>query len=85
MNVLAIGHLTGKDIEPYRAAEARRVGELREEGFVRDLFLKADETGPVLVLNDTDGTRARERLGTLPFVREGLVAFELIELNEVRG
>jgi hypothetical protein len=38
MNVLAIGRLTGKDIQPHIPAEKRRVAELRDEGFIRDLF-----------------------------------------------
>jgi hypothetical protein len=52
MKVLVIGHLTGKDITPYLEAEGRRVAELRADGFIRGVFLKADRSGPVLLLND---------------------------------
>jgi hypothetical protein len=83
MNVLAIGHLTGKDIQPHIPAEAKVVAEMKKEGLIRDLFLKADMTGPILVLNDTNAEDARRRLATLPFVEEHLVAFELIELNDL--
>ena len=81
MNVLAIGRLTGKDIKPHRRAEKRRVAELREEGFIRDVFFKADRTGPVLFLNNTDRADAQERLATLPFVEQDLMTFELVELD----
>jgi hypothetical protein len=48
MKVLAIGHLTGKDIGPHLQAEGKRVTELRADGLIRDVFLKADRSGPVL-------------------------------------
>lgn len=41
MKVLVIGHLTGKDIRPHLAAEGEAVAELRKEGLIRDVFLKA--------------------------------------------
>ena len=82
MKVLVIGHLTGKDIRPYLEAEGRRVTELRAEGLVRDVFLKADRSGPILLLNDTDADDARKRLATLPFIEHDLVTFDYIELDD---
>lgn len=82
MKVLAIGHLTGKDIKPHLQAEGRRVAELRSEGLIQHLFLKADRTGPILLLNDTNAHDARNRLATLPFVEHELVSFEYIELDD---
>jgi hypothetical protein len=81
MNVLAIGQLTGKDISPHIPAEREHVAKLRAEGFVQDVFVKADRTGPVLFLNDTDATDAERRLQTLPFIVEDLVTFDFIELE----
>jgi hypothetical protein len=83
MNVLAIGTLTGKDIQPHIPAEQVRVAELREEGLIRDVFLKADRTGPVIILNDVDAGEAENRLSTLPFVVEDLVTFDYIELATI--
>jgi hypothetical protein len=82
MKVLAIGYTTGKDIRPHLEAESRKVAELRAQGVVRDVFLKADRTGPVLLLNDATVDRAREQLASLPFVEHGLVAFQFIELDD---
>lgn len=82
MKVLVIGHLTGKDIGPHLKAEGRAVRELREEGLVRDVFLKADRSGPVMLLNDTTAEQAREQLADLPFVEHDLVTFEYVELND---
>ena len=82
MKVLVIGHLTGKDITPHLAAEGRRVAELRAEGLIRDVFLKADRSGPILLLNDTDAGDAEERLATLPFIEHDLVTFDYVELDD---
>ena len=80
MNVLAIGTLTGKDIQPHLEAEQVKVTELREAGLIRDVFLKADQTGPVLLLNDVDANEAERQLATLPFIEEDLVTFDFVEL-----
>jgi hypothetical protein len=85
MKVLAIGQLTGKDIGPHLQAQSRRVAELRAEGLVREAFAKADRSGPVLLLNDTDSAAARARLASLPFVEHGLVSFVYIELEDAPG
>lgn len=82
MKILVIGHMTGKDITPHLQAEGQRVAELRDEGLIRDIFLKADRSGPILVLNDTTAEAARERLASLPFIEHDLVTFDYIELND---
>jgi hypothetical protein len=82
MKVLVIGHLTGKDITPHLAAEGRRVAELRAEGLIRDVFLKADRSGPILLLNDTDAGDAAKRLAALPFIEHDLVTFDYVELDD---
>jgi hypothetical protein len=64
-------------------AEGRAVAELRAEGLIRDVFLKADHTGPVLLLNDTTADQARGQLASLPFVEHALVGFEYIELGDI--
>ena len=82
MKVLVIGHLTGNDIRPYLEAEGRAVAELRAEGLIRDVFLKADRTGPILLLNNATAEQARERLASLPFIEHDLVTFDYIELDD---
>jgi hypothetical protein len=80
MHVLAIGTLTGKDIDPHLPAEAEHVNKLREEGLIRDVFLKADRSGPIIFLNDVDASEASVRLASLPFITEGLATFDFVEL-----
>jgi len=83
MKVLAIGRLTGEDIGPYLEAEGRAVAELQAAGLIGEVFLKADRTGPVLLLNDSSADKAPSQLASLPFVAHALVAFEYIELNDL--
>ena len=82
MKVLVIGQLTGKDITPHLQAEGRRVAELRAEGLIRDVFLKSDRSGPILLLNDTGARDAEQRLATLPYIEHELVTFDYIELDD---
>jgi hypothetical protein len=82
MKVLVIGQLTGKDIGPFLEAEGRAVRELRADGLIRDVFLKTDRSGPILLLNDVTAADAPGRLASLPFVEHDLVTFDYIELND---
>jgi hypothetical protein len=82
VKVLVIGHLTGKDIRPHLEAEGRRVTELRADGLIRDVFLKADRSGPILLLDDISAAEAPARLASLPFVEHDLVTFDYIELED---
>ena len=82
MKVLVIGHLTGKDIAPHLAAEGRKVAELRGEGLIREVFLKADRSGPILLLDGVSAAEAPDRLASLPFIEHELVTFEYIELDD---
>jgi hypothetical protein len=82
MKVLAIGHTTGKDIQPYLEAENRRVAQLHSQGLIRDLFFKADRSGPVLLLNDTTAEHARQQLATLPLVEHKLMTYDYIEIDD---
>jgi hypothetical protein len=82
MKVLAIGHMTGKDTQPYLEAERKRVAELRSQGLIRDFFLKADQSGPVLLLNDTTAEHARQQLATLPLVEHNLMTYDYLELDD---
>ena len=81
MNVLAIGRYASCAFDAYVPAEKQRVTELREEGYISDLFFKSDKSGPILVLNNTRD-EAQWRLATLPLVEAEFLAFErLIEFD----
>ena len=83
MKTLVIGHLTGRDIAPHIPAEGKAVEQLRQDGVIRDVFLKADRTGPILIINDANAEQAQERLKDLPFLEHDLVTFEYVELRDL--
>jgi hypothetical protein len=70
---------------PHLKAEAQRVWELYQAGVLRELYFRQDQSCAVLVLECASLDEARQALGTLPLVREGLIAFELIPLKPYPG
>ncbi|MGO9903634.1 MAG: hypothetical protein ACLP0J_29105 [Solirubrobacteraceae bacterium] len=80
MHVLMIGQLTGKEYNHLLPEEGAFIGPLRAEGLVQDVFLKADHTGPVLILADVTADQARERMAELPFIVHDIATFDYIEM-----
>ena len=66
-------------------AEAARLWELVQAGVVRETHFRSDRPEAVLMLECADLDEARLHLETLPFVREGLIRFELIGLRPYPG
>lgn len=66
-------------------AEAAQLWELVQAGIVRETYFRSDRRAAMLVLECADLDEARSHLGTLPFVREGLITFELIGLRPYPG
>lgn len=79
MMFLAVSTNTG-DPTPHLQAEAARVAQLRQEGLVELMLVKADWSGAVLLLRAADLAAAREAVGSLPLVVHGITSFELTEV-----
>jgi hypothetical protein len=79
MMFLAVSQNVG-DPTPYLAAENARMQELQHKGLVEQMLLKADSSGAVLLLRAADQTAAREAVGSLPLVTNGITRFELTEV-----
>jgi hypothetical protein len=71
-------HLFGKE-------EARTVWELHQSGIIRELYFRADQNTAVLVLECGSSAEAAAILAILPYVREGLIDFDLIPLAAYPG
>lgn len=88
MMVLAMSHNTG-DPTPYLQAEGARVRELHQAGIVETVYLKADQSGAMILLCAADAAAARDTLGSLPLVANGIASFgeftEVIPAGEVHG
>jgi hypothetical protein len=66
--------------EVYRDEETRVQNELRAEGVVRSAYLRTDGQGLVGIVQGTDLADVKARLARLPFVANGLMAFEYAEV-----
>jgi muconolactone delta-isomerase len=89
MKILAIEHelpgAVAEDFQRHAKEEARRAWDLHQSGLIRELYFRADRDEANLVLECESTEEARMTLAELPFVREGLIAFELIPLKAYPG
>ena len=67
----------------YRDEETRVLNDLRAEGVVTSAYLRTDGHGLVGIVQGTDLADVESQLGRLPFVANGLMAFEYAEVIEL--
>ena len=65
--------------------EAQTAWDLYQVGAIRELYFRADQPMAVLILEAATIEEARKLLDSLPFVREGLIQFDLIPLKAYSG
>ena len=65
--------------------EAKRAWELHQAGMIRELYFRHDRQEAVLILECKDVEEAWSVLATLPLVKEGLIAFDIIPLIAYPG
>lgn len=65
--------------------ETRKAWELHQAGLIRELYFRADQSTAVLMLECDSTEEAKNILGELPYVREGLIAFDIIPLKAYPG
>jgi hypothetical protein len=84
MIVFARGSVTDPDaVGPYVEEEMRVLGELKSEGVVQAAYRRASGPGVYLILEGSSVNAVQERLDSLPFVVEGLMALEYEEIYEI--
>jgi hypothetical protein len=71
--------------QPFLVDEARKVWDLQQEDFIREIYFRADRSSAVLLLECADLDEAKARLAELPLVSAGLIAFDLIPLIPYPG
>ena len=78
--------VTEKEFKPHlKEEEAARVLELYQAGLFRELYFRQDQPSAVLVLECADIEEANAVLNTLPLVKAGLIAFDIIQLIPYPG
>ena len=65
--------------------EAKRAWELHQAGIIRELYFRQDRHEAVLILECKDVKEAQSIIATLPLVKAGLIAFEIIPLIQYDG
>ena len=79
--VLGAWDSASPEISQLLERERARTAQLMDEGIVRQLLLRADGTGGYMVVDAESPEVARDRLGTLPFMKAGIMQIELVELK----
>ena len=89
MKILAIEQdvpgVASAAFQPHLKTEAARVWALVQQGLVREIYFRQDCPNAVLILECEDVEQARAVLGTLPLVKQGLIAFDIIPLKPYPG
>ena len=75
---------TAEQFKPHLEAEASRAWDLYQAGVFREMYF-TDRHEAVLILECAGVDEAQQVLDTLPLVREGLIAFDLIPLKPYSG
>ncbi|MBN1428032.1 MAG: superoxide dismutase [Anaerolineae bacterium] len=71
--------------DPHLKSEALKVWELHQAGVLREIYFRDDQTTAVLVLECAGVEEAGAVLDTLPLVKAGLIAFDVIPLRPYPG
>jgi len=89
MKILAIEKdvpgTTADQFKPHLKREAQRAWELYQSGILREFYFRADHSSAVLILECDSLVEAKDALNTLPLVKEGLIAFDIIPLKPYPG
>jgi muconolactone delta-isomerase len=73
------------DFEPLAAAEAEEARALYTEGFIRQIWHRADIAGACMLLEADSIEQAREKLQRLPLVRLGMLETNVIPIKPYAG
>lgn len=89
MKILAIEHelsnVSAAQFKRCAGDEARMAWQLYQAGIIRELYFRADKDDAVLVLECESVEAAKATLAELPFVKEQLIAFEILPLKAYSG
>ena len=76
---------SGENFQPLLIEEARKVWEFYQDGFIREIYFRADKTSAILMLECSGIDEAKQKLSKLPLVLANLIVFELIPLVPYPG
>jgi len=79
-SLTASGNASPTDFGPLEGPESNRVWELYEEGTLREIYLRTDAIGAVIVLEVADEAEAARAIRSLPMVEAGLFEIGYVPL-----
>ena len=79
MQFLAVSQNVG-DPRPYIQAEGAKTAELQSAGVFERVYLKADWSGAVIVVNAPSRDDAQRAVDSLPLTEHGITSFSLTEV-----
>lgn len=89
MKILAIEkelkRVSREAFAPLLDGEAARAWALHQAGVIRELYFRADRREAVLVMECASVGEARAALESLPLVKAGMIAFDLVPLVPYDG
>ncbi len=89
MKIIAIERekpgITPGQFTPYLKAKSAKLWDLYQNGLVRELYFRQDQSTAVLVLECATIDDARAALGEMPLVQAGLIEFDLLPLKPYPG
>ena len=89
MKILAIEKdiqsMESKDKQSLLKDEALTVWNLYQDGIIREIYFRADQSNAVLVLECETIMEAEETLSKLPLVKNSVIKFDLIPLKPYSG
>jgi hypothetical protein len=80
---LVVAKPTGEDRAPYQEAETRGVRALRDRGVIEQLYVRLDGSVSYAVVESGSEEAARAVFEGLPFIRHGVLEFELFPVRVV--
>jgi len=90
MKIIALEkEVTGVNDDQFTPAilkkESEKAWELHQAGIIRELYFRGDRHEAVLILECKDVDEAQAAVASLPLVKAGLIAFEIIPLIAYDG
>jgi hypothetical protein len=73
------------DYARFSEEEARQVWGLIQEEKIREIYFRRDQNSAVIMLECKDLDEAQGILNTLPFLKNGLIRFDLVPLKPYPG
>jgi hypothetical protein len=75
--------VSGVDRAPFIEDEDRTIEQLRKDGVIQQIYVRADGAGAVSIVDADSVDVAMERLNQLPFVINGCITIEAVPVTEL--